>query len=312
MNWRQLAADYFSFSRRERIGLVVLLIIIGGTSLLPFFSSNGNPRVIDVPDSALAALIRPEPAIPDTAEKITRNYKKLSRSYNEGEMVPKPEVFPFDPNTVSPDGWKKLGISERTIRTIQNYLSRGGRFTEPGDLKKIYGLRPADFERLLPYISIEMEQKNTGRVHSVSSRPIEAPRKRKTEPIDINSADSTQWISLPGIGSRLAARIMLFREKLGGFHSIGQVAETYGLPDSTFQQIRPYLLRGNEKPMQININTATAEELKSHPYIRSAIATAIINYRREHGDFADISDLKKLMIITDEVYQKLQHYVGVK
>ena len=59
--------------------------------------------------------------------------------------------------------------------------------------------------------------------------------------IDVNTADTSAFISLPGIGSKLAARIVTFREKLGGFYSVEQIGETYGLPDSTFQKIKQWL-----------------------------------------------------------------------
>ena len=63
--------------------------------------------------------------------------------------------------------------------------------------------------------------------------------------IDVNTADTTAFISLPGIGSKLAARIITFREKLSGFYSVEQIGETYGLPDSTFQKIKQYLKLDN-------------------------------------------------------------------
>ena len=104
-------------------------------------------------------------------------------------------------------------------------------------------------------------------------------------------------------------RIVNFREKLGGFYSIEQVRETYGLPDSTYQKIKLNLKLDNSEVKKININNASVEDLKSHPYIRYNIANAIIAYRKEHGSFSAISDLKKIMIITDEVYQKIAPYL---
>jgi competence ComEA-like helix-hairpin-helix protein len=109
--------------------------------------------------------------------------------------------------------------------------------------------------------------------------------------IDVNNADTTAFISLPGIGSKLAARIITFREKLGGFYSVEQIGETYGLPDSTFQKIKQWLKLDNLSVKKININTATVDEMKAHPYIKYGLANPIVAYRNEHGAFSKIEDI---------------------
>jgi len=130
--------------------------------------------------------------------------------------------------------------------------------------------------------------------------------------IDINTADTAAFISLPGIGSKLAARIVNFREKLGGFYSIAQVGETYGLPDSSFQKIRQYLKLENMSIRKVNINTATIDELKTHPYIKWSLANPIVAYRNEHGPFSKVEDIKKVMAVTDEIYNKVAPYLTVQ
>ena len=127
--------------------------------------------------------------------------------------------------------------------------------------------------------------------------------------IDINLADTSAFIALPGIGSKLSQRIISFRDKLGGFYKIDQLAETFGLADSTFQKIKPRLLLDNPVVKQLNINLASADELKSHPYLRYALANAIVQYRSQHGNFAAVSDLKKIMLITDDIYNKMVPYL---
>ena len=90
------------------------------------------------------------------------------------------------------------------------------------------------------------------------------------------------------------------------------MAETYALPDSTFQKIKDKLVIDNPSVKKININTATVDELKVHPYIRYNIANAIVEYRNQHGNFTAISDLKKIMMITDDIYNKAELYLSVR
>lgn len=241
-------------------------------------------------------------------------YDRKKSNYYESSVT-KGQLFYFDPNTISPAAWKRLGIRDKTIQTILNYLSKGGHFYKPEDLERIYGLRKDEYERLLPYVRIE----STSLVDNkqfVSPKPNSESQPAKIyvakySAIDINIADTSAFVSLPGIGSKLASRIVTFRERLGGFYSIEQIGETYGLADSTFQKIKQYLKLDNLSIKKVNINTATVDELKAHPYIKYGIANPIVAYRNEHGAFSKIEDIKKVMAVTDDVYKKIAPYLSL-
>jgi len=55
--------------------------------------------------------------------------------------------------------------------------------------------------------------------------------------IDPNVASREDLMEIRGIGRYYANRILWRRKKLGGFHSINQIAESGNLPDSTFQAV---------------------------------------------------------------------------
>ena len=135
---------------------------------------------------------------------------------------------------------------------------------------------------------------------------------KKLEDLDINQADSSAWCRLPGIGIKLASRIIHFRDKLGGFYEVDQLRETFGLPDSTFQKIRPYLHAGSTDLQKINLNTAGQEILRAHPYIRWKLAKGIVQYREQHGGFKSVEELQQLAQIDLEKYKMLKHYMEVK
>ncbi|HNJ57248.1 MAG TPA: helix-hairpin-helix domain-containing protein, partial [Chitinophagaceae bacterium] len=179
------------------------------------------------------------------------------------------------------------------------------------DVKKIYGLFPNEYERIAPYIRIS---NNATTNNETIYKPINTTKSNSNtyRIIEINTADTSDFISLPGIGSKLAWRIVNFRDKLGGFYSINQIAETYGLPDSTFQKIKSYLKLTDPNVKKININTASVDELKTHPYIRYQLARPIVAYREQHGLFSKPEDLKKIMIVTDEVFLKIAPYLQVQ
>jgi competence ComEA-like helix-hairpin-helix protein len=301
--------DYFSFTKKERIGVIVLLIIIVVVFLLPAFFSNPAP-----PDAAAVKVFKEQIAVLETKKETRPNninhYDKKDYQDFNAEKNPSPgELFYFDPNTASQDEWQRLGLREKTVHTILNYLSKGGKFRKPEDMLKIYGLKEEDAQRLIPYVRIAgaPEHKND----NYTDRAIAKPEK-KISIIDVNSADTNLLKSLPGIGSKLAQRIINFREKLGGFYSVSQIAQTYGLPDSTFQKISSYLTIRKDAIKQININVATADDLKVHPYIGWKIANAIIQYRIQHSDFQSIEDIRKIALISDDDYKKIYPYLSIK
>lgn len=132
---------------------------------------------------------------------------------------------------------------------------------------------------------------------------------RKPPVIHINAADSAQWEQLPHIGPRYAGRIVRFRERLGGFHDVIQVSETYGLPDSVFKKIQPYLRLGDESLRKIDINETDEKSLADHPYINTKLARAIIRYRSANGRFRQVSDILALPLVNDSIYRKIEKYL---
>lgn len=149
-------------------------------------------------------------------------------------------------------------------------------------------------------------KKDTPKKHITFSRPRQSVL---TTIIDINKADAAAWESLKGIGPVLAARIIRFRDKLGGFYAISQIRETYGLPDSTFNKIQPYLRLNAVSLKKLDLNSADEQTLAQHPYIRYKLARLIVLYRSNNGPFSQPSDLLGIPLVDDSIYRKIEHYI---
>ncbi len=319
--WKKFVNDYLSFTKKDRIGVIVLVTLIFIVVLLPYIWPAKKVAALPVAEIEKVKLLNARLSKTDQAsqkdeETGTYNYPAKKYYSKENYTKEKPPPFYFDPNTLDTDGWKRLGLRDKTAATIQNFISKGGKFRKPEDLGKIYGLFKDDYERLLPYVQIKnekvFEQKNDEykKEYVATDKPAYPPRKTVSlKVIDINNADTTAFIALPGIGSKLAARIVNFRDKLGGFYAVQQVAETFGLPDSTFTKIKDLLQCNQPKVQQININTADANTLKQHPYLRWNLANAIVQYRNQHGNFKSVEDLQLIAIITPEIFQKIKSYL---
>lgn len=317
--WKRFLSDYLGFTKKERTGILVLLFLIAFFITIPFlypFFIHEKPTDDATFKKQIDMLTIKQV---DSTDKFSkRNFdEKNYQNYREPaekkyySKQPEGELFNFDPNTLDEAGWKRLGIRDKTIATIQNFVAKGGRFYKPADIGKIWGLHEDEVQRLIPFIQIE----NTKSINYPEKKPYETKtyEKPKYTPgiIDINTADTTVLIALPGIGGKLSQRILTFRDKLGGFYKVEQIGEIFGLPDSTFQKIKSRFSISNAPIHQININTATVDEMKAHPYLRYAMANAIVQYRVQHGNYAVVEDIKKIMLVTEEIFNKAAPYLKV-
>ena len=317
--------EYFSFTRKERIGVAVLIFLILLIFILPvFFTPSSGITDLQTLNQLTKEIASQETNQQDDSSSSNNFYSqeedKNDASDREDQQRKRnsKEGFFFDPNSASTKEWKQLGIKEKTIHTIQHYLARGGRFKKAEDLQKIYGMREDDYQRLISYVRI----KNSDRVDSTSEVSDFSFKKNDRvdsnnksvflAKIDINTADSSAFIALKGIGITRASRIIRFREKLGGFYSIDQIGETYGLPDSVFQQIKSKLVIISDSVRKIDINEAGLEDFRQHPYFGWTIAKAIVEYRTQHGSFKSLEELLKIDIISPERFRKFAPYLTIK
>ncbi len=308
---------HFKEERGSALGFIFLSFLI---FFLPIFYSYLMPTKnielanFDEEISQLREDIRAKKAkktYPPNKKKTyqPRKWKKTSAYSNKEDtkaaVVLQP--FSFDPNTATEADFLKMGLSNRRVKTILNFRNKGAKFYKNEDFKKIYGLTDSEYEQLAPFIKIPERKKKVYTPESVS-KPKLVKQKPEVVKIDINQATEADWQKLHGIGPYYAKKIVNFRDKLGGFSSVEQVGSTYGLKDSTFQIIKTFLVKS---PVfkKINVNTASVEELKSHPYLKWQQAKTVIKYRENHGVFASIHELGKVGVLSDADLDRLAPYI---
>ena len=333
---------YLTFTRKERFGVLFLLLVIIVLFVLPYFfrpaPGDPEPAVYEKVKDAIREL--------DSRQKDSFQGSVVHNRYHDpknstpainkgsGGYTDPAEMFYFDPNNITADDCRRLGLTERLTQTILHYIDKGGRFHQAEDLKKIYGLRPAEYARLLPFVRFSKPKEDfhyySGNSEKLSFTKDSLKNKesffrekllntgtefkrteKRFEITDINDADSAAWSRFPGIGGNLALRIVHFRERLGGFYQIDQVGETFGLPDSSFQKIKSFLRLNAVSVLQLDLNEASREDLQSHPYIRWQLAKAIVDYRMQHGRFQSVNELLQLARMDQRKFEKLKPYLTV-
>ncbi len=239
--------------------------------------------------------LKPFILLPENIDKYDSPDKKI-----ETESV---EYFNFNPNTISQTQWKQLGFKDWQIKVIFNYKNKGGSWETKSDVKKIYGLDESNYNKLEPFILLP---------DSTTEKKYPKNKNDYTVKININTANAKELIKLKGINSeKYAAIIIKYRKNLGGFVAKEQLKEVWNLSEETFDGFKHQLELGNNTPEQFNINLASTDELKEHPYFDWKIANAIVKYRKANGSFKKVDDIKKIHLISNKIYLKIAPYLTV-
>ncbi len=237
-----------------------------------------------------------------------------------------PEPFPFDPNLLERQEWLALGLSPRQVDGIERYRSKGGRFRTKRDLARMYTIPPEQYQRLEPFILLpdsaparqKYERRDAPKYPRYEAREKASPKAERTWTpralVEVNSADTTALIDLPGIGPAFARGIVKFRDRLGGYHHLDQLAEVYVLKDKpdAVERLKDLLVVDTLMIVRIPINTCTVEALAAHPYAGWKIAKPLIAYRKQHGPFRNVADITGCAVVDEVVFRKLAPYLTVE
>ena len=281
------------------VGAIALVFLIIGYQAAVFIhhaakvklaANRDRPDTVYVIDSALGRRLlaeMPEQVGHDAPSVIAGRDRQslVIRKNAEHSAVAKAAVprraesFRFNPNTVSLEDLQRLGFSEKQAQAIDNYRQKGGRFRRPSDFAKSYVVADSVYARLEKYIDI--------------------PK------LDLNKADSTALLDLPGIGPWFAGRIAGYRKALCGYNSVEQLLEIKNFDRERLDGIRDLIKLSQPEPYPLW--TLPEEELKKHPYVSAPEAHSIVLYRNHHGkEELTLGGLKKAGVLSEEHARKLE------
>jgi DNA uptake protein ComE-like DNA-binding protein len=295
---------FFELTVRERKGTFLILIISIAFWFLPGLLDRMNfkkDNEIRYTNLTAAFLMEKEEDKHEIAFERREDEKKIKRNL----------TF-FDPNKLNEEEWENLGVRPKIAQTIVRYVSKGGRFRKPEDLRKIWGMDESQCRKLIPFVKVSPEINALNPMSNYGKRDTIFSKKERFSqaPIFINKADSAQWESLPGIGPALAHRIVAYREKLGGFVSVDQLMEVWNLPDSVFQKIK-IRLKPDDIYKKMDVNSCGKTEFGRHPYFGFRLAKIIVNYREQHGLFQTLEDIQKIALIDKIQFEKMRPYLTI-
>jgi len=287
--------DYFSFTRGEKRGTVVLLLIII-TLIVANFSVDLLKKEHQTDFSEF------ETAINEFEKEI--DARKNASKTQELQL----ELFEFNPNTISDEEWGKLGFKDWQIKTINNYKAKGGGWKTKTAVSKIYGLDENHFQQLKPFILLPNNIEKKTKSYSKKEATINYFE------FNPNIISKTEWEQL-GFNDWQIKNIFNYKSKGGSWKTKTDVKKIYGLDEANYYKLEPYILlpdkaekrqyTSNKKDYtkKVDVNTADAKEFTNLKGINSEkYAAIIIKHRDKIGGFTSKEQLKEVWSMTNETY----------
>ena len=256
-----------------KAGAIALVFLVLGYQTALFVHKAAVTKIIsnrDRPDTVFISVLpsdsqpagsqSPAGLAANSTEVIARKNSQHSPEVEKiRELYPSrnPEVFRFNPNTVSIEDLQRLGFSLKQARSIDNYRRKGGRFARKSDFAKSYVVSEETFRRLEDYIDIPL--------------------------LDLNRADSAAFDALPGIGGWFASAMVRHREELGGYNSKRQLLNIYRMDEERYGAISDLVFVSSRDARPFRLWSLPADSLRLHPYIRKWQTAKDIVLYRDHN-----------------------------
>jgi competence ComEA-like helix-hairpin-helix protein len=301
--------DFFFFSGSQRAGIILLVFLIVISSLINFYLPRCSDDISFVADSAdmseFEDFKKSLVSLDSLREK--QRFESLERKFNSFYKEKNKEepcmLLPFDPNVLDSAGFVDLGLKPYVAANIIKYRVKGGRFRDKESFSRVYGVSEEKYRELEPYISISSNP-------SIADLTSTLPKEEVSVAIvELNSADTARLMRVKGIGMGYARSIIRFRQQAGGFTCVEQLREMYGMTPDNFEKIKPFCTVNLTLVNQINVNKASVDKLRAHPYLNFYQARQIYELRRKKGKLTGLADLRDLSELNDSVLLKIKPYL---
>ena len=294
--------SHFKFNKQERSGIffLLLLIVLLQVGYFAYVSLPQGKNTLLTVDSEIQARI-------DTLKE-------------NAALKDSVKIYPFNPNFITDYKGYTLGMTAIEIDRLHAFRKLDKFANSPEEFQKVTRISDSLLAVISPYFkfpewtkkrrqsSVSSTQYNTGR----SSSPFSNGPGEKTVK-DLNKATAEDLKSVNGIGEVLSARIIKFRNRLGGFLVDEQLRDVYGLePEVVEKTLRLYKVLSVPSIEKINVNSASAEELQKLIYLQRKVAQDIVNYRNDNGTIDSFDELLNIEDFPSDKIERIALYLSLK
>lgn len=320
--------NYFYFSKAQRNGLIVVICLI----FLTFFWSNILSDYLSSPTTDFSKFKEEVIVFEEETARLNENNFEENVSEEATTEIKTPiQLFSFDPNSVTKEALIKLGIKPTVANTFIKYRNTGARFYKKKDIKKVFGITDADYNRLEPYIHFNRKKDKPKAVDQ--PKVFEKPIVKPITPFVFNPNDAKKETLLNlGLSEKVAQTVINFRSKGGKFWKKQDFKKIYGLTEKDYLTLEPYIEISptntliSEKTnipkdipqsfseattVKVDINNGSVEDWKQLKGIGDMTAKRIVNFKDKLGGFTSIEQIKMTYNVPDSVIDKVANQLIV-
>ena len=257
------------FSKRQRIGVFILFVIIVSLQLVLFFAPQ-NDLFSFTPDKI-------------SLKSFEKEFEALQQKSVEES---KPKIYPFNPNFITLYKGYTLGMSVEEIERLQILRVKDRWVNSAKEFQQVTGVSDSLLHTISPFFKFPKWVTQTQQKKSIPKNTM----------LDLNLATTAKLQSVYGIGPKLSERILRYRSKFeGGFADMVELKAVYGLTDEVIEQIKQrFVIKHPRSIVKINLNEAHQEDLVKIPFIDYELAYTIVEMRVLKEGFKSIEELTKL------------------
>ncbi|MDD2284542.1 MAG: helix-hairpin-helix domain-containing protein [Paludibacter sp.] len=304
--------NFFFFSGSQRVGIMLLIFLIVLFSIIHLYLPHFSGKACFCTDSLCLtefeafkmSLISLDSMQKKARFQLYGNRERTLYHSRNNQYTPTHSLFLFNPNLLDSGGFITLGLKSYVASNILKYRRRGGKFLDKTDFSRIYGISEGKYAELAPFIELPSEDSIMTEV-----KPDKDAKRIPGTIVELNTVDSAELMQIKGIGKGYACSIIRFRQQAGGFVCTEQLLEIYGMTQKNYERIKPYCAVNADLVRKINVNTASVDKLRAHPYLNFYQAKQIYELRRKKGKLSGLSDLKGLSELNDSILMKIMPYL---
>ncbi len=282
--------SYFIFSKSHRSGIVLLLILMVLVQLFYYFISNQIPATSE-----------------DTSWLLAQNEID---SLKQNRSFKKDTIYPFNPNFITDYKGYKLGMSVQEIDRLHQFRVQNKYVNSAVEFQKVTKVSSDLLQKISPYFKFPDWVTNKS---ATSYKKFQMyPSKEKVAIIqkDINAATKEDLIAVYGIGEKLAEKILIEKDKFGGFVSMEQFQFIWGISPEAIEDLQKrFFVKNTSSILKVAINELSIKELAKFPYFNYALAKEIVIYRSMNNGIKEISDLTKIKGMPNEKIKIIALYL---
>ena len=270
-------SEYFTFSREQRKGIFALLGIIILLQTLYFFGDFG--------------VLRKE--FPEEQKWLSLQSQMDSIKMEKKEL---PKIYLFNPNFITDYKGYKLGMSVQEIDRLLAFRKENKYVNSSKEFQTVTQVSDSLLKAIAPFFKFPDWVNNKKQYKAYEKYSDKAfAKKEKIVFIDINKATKEDLIKIYGIGEAISLRILKQKESIGGFVSMEQMKDVWGLSPEVIENLNKYFeVKVMPDFKKIAINNASLKELSQFSYFKYTLAKEIVTYRSMNGDIKNIEDLTKI------------------